>query len=503
MDAVAYFNLYEKNLQRMQAAVQGAAPSILNDRSPLWENVLERRPSFASFSDLLTIFSGHSKIFGSATGGRAIQEDRFEQFSAMVSRFRHLISPQQLDQLQQSTFGAPWIFRLDDYIADEWFFYNAAMAVTILRSIEALGARITALRVLEIGSGYGAVASQLVRTGAASAYHFVDLHENLFVALMYMGYHHPEFRSHIAGEPSVTGNGKTLYFYLPNHFAFAEGPYDLVINTSSLGEMSKQTAEGYVRALPGKLAEDGLFISHNGLGSYASIFYSWRNEPGFQPTARLSDYGYLEMEIKHFRPSPTFSGGLEHGGHHLIICGLKGRNSPHLEVRDFDTLGFLITGMLSDEIIDICDRFTKSGLTSADRIFLDAAATMFEADDERKLESLNVAPDDRDLMIALTYLRALVGLSIGRLDVFERAGREYIMSGRSLGAVGWISLSLHVCEELRYGRSEELEKLRLYHPNMPPHFLKSAHTLHASKPDATARLKMNQYISKGRISHRY
>lgn len=102
-----------------------------------------------------------------------------------------------------------------------------------------------ALRVLELGSGYGGMARVVSLYKVGSKITLLDLPESLFCSYVYLKLNFPEKKVVFASsEKEIQDNLETSDFLLvPSVFAQSlEGQYyDIFINTQSLGEMSNET----------------------------------------------------------------------------------------------------------------------------------------------------------------------------------------------------------------------------------------------------------------------
>lgn len=112
-------------------------------------------------------------------------------------------------------------------------------------------------RILEIGGGYGALARALWPMVGRGLYVICDLPESLMFAGLYLT---------LTTDAPVALNisGDEGYLLLPNYwFHELRGPFDLVINTISMSEMTPYQVEIYARAIAKFIGSGGVFFEQN------------------------------------------------------------------------------------------------------------------------------------------------------------------------------------------------------------------------------------------------
>jgi len=127
------------------------------------------------------------------------------------------------------------------------------------------------LRILEIGGGYGGLASFLWKILKPSSYYLVDLIESLAFSSVYL-----TLIGNLEGVKGIVYDGsksetidapKNGFVFLPNFLVNDlrnTDKFDFVINTGSFGEMTEQQVEQYVEVIHDLLAEDGIIFEENG-----------------------------------------------------------------------------------------------------------------------------------------------------------------------------------------------------------------------------------------------
>lgn len=121
-------------------------------------------------------------------------------------------------------------------------------------------------RVLEIGGGYGAFAYHVSKLVPQAQYSIIDLPESLAFSSIYLSV--VDAGKEIDRPLLSTGvNGRADFCLCPNYLLedliAAAGPFDLVINTLSLAEMTEAQVNLYAGAIARSLAEGGEFFEQN------------------------------------------------------------------------------------------------------------------------------------------------------------------------------------------------------------------------------------------------
>jgi SAM-dependent methyltransferase len=163
-------------------------------------------------------------------------------------------------------------------------------------------------RVLEIGSGYGALALALRQIVPTIRYTLCDLPESLLFSGLYLSAadaarpHVGDLRLAKVAEPDV--------HLLPNYM-FTEllddgSSFDLVINTWSLAEMSQRQIELYAEGVSKLIGTEGLFFDQNAAASFPGGEFNVRSiiAPHFRNNQTLqSAFVHFPVEILDYRPN--------------------------------------------------------------------------------------------------------------------------------------------------------------------------------------------------------
>jgi len=125
------------------------------------------------------------------------------------------------------------------------------------------------IRILEIGSGYGALAYFLWKILKPSGYYLVDLPESLAYSSVYL-----TLTSGLGSGIIYDGSKSTLlntpdkgFVFMPNFLVDDlrdAGKFNLIVNTGSFGEMNKEQVAHYAEVMDSVLADDGIIYEENG-----------------------------------------------------------------------------------------------------------------------------------------------------------------------------------------------------------------------------------------------
>jgi len=127
------------------------------------------------------------------------------------------------------------------------------------------------LKVLEIGSGYGELARQVIKFSGLniSSWHLVDLPDNLLLAELYLGtvfgkncIEKSNFFSKNSFE-TLHNHSVKIFFSVPSEIDDIKHSFDLIINTYSMQEMELDTVKAYMKFIKSHLNPDGKFFSIN------------------------------------------------------------------------------------------------------------------------------------------------------------------------------------------------------------------------------------------------
>jgi putative sugar O-methyltransferase len=123
-------------------------------------------------------------------------------------------------------------------------------------------------KILEIGAGYGQLASTIIFNNRCK-YFFIDLKENLLLQIYFLNKTYPGLRIYAHKDEDIfdkkiIDNFDLFFFTNINYFkACAQLKFDLVINSCSFMEMKKKQVEAYFLLIQKTLKINSFFFNHN------------------------------------------------------------------------------------------------------------------------------------------------------------------------------------------------------------------------------------------------
>lgn len=123
-------------------------------------------------------------------------------------------------------------------------------------------------KILEIGAGYGQLASTIIFNNRCK-YFFIDLKENLLLQIYFLNKSYPSLRIYAHKDEDIfdkkiIDNFDLFFFTNINYFkACTQLEFDLVINSNSFMEMKKKQVEAYFWLIQKTLNINGFFFNHN------------------------------------------------------------------------------------------------------------------------------------------------------------------------------------------------------------------------------------------------
>jgi putative sugar O-methyltransferase len=377
---------FERVTSVIQCNAALSQASVAGKTSEFWRDVFAERPNFPDLNELMVFRRG-----GFAYGigdDRQGSVDRERAYSEQIYRiFSRMVDADLVGRLDESTFGAPLVFKHGGIERSASFWINAATSQRVREFVSRFGKR-APLRVLEIGAGWGACAYQLHSLLEIDSYVIVDLPQNLHISCIYLATTLPQRRLEILdviGEPVADIPTKSIVGCLPATISRLNAKFDLVLNSFSLQEMSLDTVKTYMDWIEGALSDDGLFISFNSHGKAG---------------ARVpSDYGYDKYHLYHwgtFRLGPS---GFLNTIPYEVVAGRRRPDSPGYTQFARDGLGGLMQLGLDRDLDNFCHAMVNGTLDATQSLVLEGYARFFSAtsDAERRgilaqLQSIDTSP---------------------------------------------------------------------------------------------------------------
>jgi putative sugar O-methyltransferase len=328
------------------AAYIESAGDATGHLSEFWREHLsdDKRRNYPAFEEMLVMRRG----FTYPLADRAKVEDREAERAYAEGAWRVVapsVEPGWLDRVQESALGSPVAFALDGHTLTAGGVVNALTASRIAHWCARAGLTDRPLRVLEIGPGYGNVAHQLMQALDIASYAVCDLPENLFLAAFYLMGNFPDRSAAFAGQDDdATLNESGLAFTIPPLVDRLDGPFDLILNSYSFQEMTRESVAGYFELAERLLAPDGVFYSFNAHG-----------KAGIE---RASQYPVGRFRLESLRPVRRYPWQMfGTTPYELVMRPGRSALDPDTLVLGLDALGGGMQSGLHDELLPLCEAF--------------------------------------------------------------------------------------------------------------------------------------------------
>jgi SAM-dependent methyltransferase len=309
------------------------------------------------------------------------------------------------DRVHESAVGAPIAFDIDGRMLTGGGAVNALTAYRVTQAVRNAGIHDRPLRVLEIGAGYGQVATQLFQVLDVQSYTVLDLVENLFLTAFYLQANLPTLSVEFIGPDGRPPAGAQLTFLAPPFADRLEGPFDLVINSYSFQEMDLTSVQRYFELAHRTLAPDGILYSLNSHGKAG--------------VERPADYPLGGFRIAGMSPVRRFPWqAFATVPYELTLTTGDGAEAGEALERRFEALAFAMQLGLHDELEPWCSALTAGGADTE----LDALAAVFsEPAADGKREAIARLRPSAPAGVA-DYLEGMVAFAEGDLE----AAREHL-----------------------------------------------------------------------------
>jgi putative sugar O-methyltransferase len=344
-------------IEAMTQSFQDQESNAFSQVSPLWATLFQTRSAAVEFNDFVTFLNDASTSTKGAAGKYAGHAEK----ARFTSYFRNYVEPALLERLPLSMVGTPTVFEYEGLACNTAYLENLNYYLDVERLVSPrLGW--SGLRILEIGAGYGGLASVLVRAGVAASYTIIDLPENLMLSAYYLTEQFRErpYRVLSRRSTNVEADFRGLTFLTPGNIdALKDQRFDLVINTDSLGEMPGGTTQAYVTWIASHLRENGCFFSKNGHRRTST-------------SLRLaSEYGYQQMDLLTLEPIRTPSTLFDDHSHMVVLTPRSGEPTRDVRWPLFDAFCELYAVGLHEELKPLSAAFAAGTLTVEQVRFLE------------------------------------------------------------------------------------------------------------------------------------
>jgi putative sugar O-methyltransferase len=391
-----------ESIEFVQAAIQRnlthSASTVAGKTSDFWADVFAERRNYPGLNEIMVFRrEGFARGIGDERQGSLDRERNYSD--RMHHIFRRMVGNEFVAGIPESTFGAPVVFEHGGVRRSASFWINAATSQRVKELLDRYGKN-EAVRVLEVGSGWGACVYQLHHVLDVRNYTIVDLPENLYISAIHLGAVMPqrplEFIDN-AGEQVREIPSNIICACLPGAIGRIRTEYDLILNSFSLQEMALDSVDAYIDWIESSLSEDGIFISIN---SHAKA-----------GVRKPSDYGYEKFHIHHwevFRPSPS---GFYNTIPYEVVLGRRRPDSPGYPAELQDGLGWLMQIGLDQNLRTLSKALAEGRLSAEQRVLLTEYSHFFsarcDADRLRVLEGVR-SLDESPIWPFVASLLALV-----------------------------------------------------------------------------------------------
>ncbi len=428
------------NMEFIRTAIQRnsthSASTAVGRTSEFWADVLAERRNYPGLNEMM-VFRREGFTYGLGDDRQGSIDREWNFSERMHHIFRRMAGSEFVAGIPEATFGAPLVFEHDGVHRSASFWINAATTRRVMEFLKRYGAG-RAVRVLEIGSGWGACAYQLHHVLDVQNYTMVDLPENLYLSTIHLRSIMPERELDFidtAGENIFEIPPRVIRACLPGAIGRIRAKYDLILNSFSLQEMALDSVRAYIDWIESSLSEGGIFVSMN---SHAKA-----------GVRKPSDYRYEKFHIHHwgvFRSSPS---GFFNTIPYEVVLGRRRSDSPEYPAELQDGLGWLMQIGLDEDLRTFAEALVAGSLSPEQRILLTEYSRFFTAknDGDRlglldRIRSLDASPIWPFVAALLVLVRAEPEASrqflrdaCGRgLSGFARVKAEVLLAGLARNA---------------------------------------------------------------------
>lgn len=413
--SISYSN-YQANQQKISESIKSQKNNVFYSYSALWSSLFnERKETTSSFNTMLKLLDRSNNI----TSGIAsrVTGNREQLF---VKYYENFISHEDIDEYPLSLLGNPTLIDFNGKSTNISYLVNLRLFKDLKNALKTINRTKKGINILEIGAGYGGLASILLKSDMPVSYTIIDLPENLVLSNFYLTEQFPEYQAHVLGwETPISDIGKnTLNFLTPGNIdALEHVKFDLVINTDSLGEMPKSTSQAYIAWIAKHLNEDGLFFSKNG---------HRRSEDS---TKVPSEFGYDQFELS-FLSGFNGPGALWDDHSHLALLTNRKPNTPAFDNVKFDCICQLLALGLVNESKRLCEGFVSNNFTKEENRFLDDIDQYFTAANKLKADKIG-SYESLHLQNLSLYLKGLAFFTAHEKDKARHLLESFLPSASS------------------------------------------------------------------------
>ncbi len=379
------------------------------DLSKFWKEVFEDplRQNYPGFEEMLRMRHGATYPLADRMCENGEADEAYAR--AAYAIIRQTVPQDYFGGWKESPVGAPIGFEFNGHYLSAGAIISALTSYRIIELCRKRKLFNRPLRVLEIGSGYGQAACQLLQQLSIQSYVICDLPENLFLSAFYLPSSFPEKKAAFLKEEGVVDPAEDLVFLIPAFLQKMKGPFDLVINSYSFQEMSRSSVEDYFHFTEKTLAADGVFYS---LNAHGKDEIRW---PSDYPVERFHLLSILPVRKSPFQVFAT--------NPYEMVMEKRGNREESGDISEFrdilDALGASMQLGLHDEILDLCQKFTAGNLEMKEKQWLQRIGRFFREDPARKEETLTSGPVLQSQEAVNSYLQGSFEFSVQHWDAAQ------------------------------------------------------------------------------------
>jgi putative sugar O-methyltransferase len=431
------------------------------DVSDFWAEHFAARPTPPSFDEMLVMRRGG---FTYGVGEVESRDDLEAERRWAESTYAIVVaSAPEIDLalFPEPATGAPHCFDIGGVTMSGSAIINALTSHRVLRFCAEYGSDNRALRVFEIGTGYGQGPYQLFTNLEIEEYAICDLPGNMLLSSFFLQASLPDRGASFIGPGGSEHPGRGgLVFAAPPYLDQLEGPFDLVVNAYSLQEMNRTSVDEYYAHIARTLAPSGFFYS---LNSHAKA--------GIR---RPSEYPVHLFDVASFGPlrsAPFFVFATE--PYELVLRTRTGEQDDATVARALDALGGLMQLGFRDELHDLCSAVPDAHHPPDPELVAALHTFVWDEDPARKLAAVDrlrllaspvpcdylegtvrFARHEWDAAISLfdSGLRALAASHARTRGLLMKACSELALGDQAAAeqsTAGAVELAPHLAEELR------------------------------------------------------
>src|SRR5574337_191709 len=408
--AVDSLQRFNSLLAQLQSSLEHEEKNVFYSYSLLWSALLTSRQSTEQFNDFVTLLNDCNT--GTKGVAAKVSDEHKNRFIAYC---KHYVTIDMLERTPLSMVGAPTIIDFGGVAANTAYLQNVVLFDEIVSTMLRAGIGANRLCIAEIGAGYGGLASLMLAAGIAERYTIIDLPENLKLSAYYLTEQFRCWAWRFLSRKSPVGaiEPGSLNFVTPGNIGALDAiQFDLVINTDSLGEMPKMTAQAYVAWIADHLSENGCFFSKNG------------HRRGKDSIIWPSEYGYDRFQLRSLT-GVSAAGSLFDDHSHHVLLSRKHAETPPYDWSDFDSLCTLYALGLNSEIAEVSEAFIRHRLADEHKNFLRDVRNFIKASTApEKLAAVGLY--EGNLRACGAYLSGLAHLIGGGKDLAKKFLEQYL-----------------------------------------------------------------------------